>query len=56
MAEKSTDDEKTVEKLAEKRKWLWARRDKAGEETGGRERTWSGRERGIVGGVERDEE
>ena len=99
MSENSTDDEKTVEKVAEQRKRLWARRENNGDETDGRkngctlrqkiarttrerwdnwrkrgngygqdenrtvkkvaevaeERTWYGRERGIVGGVERDE-
>ena len=42
VAENSTDDEKTVEKLAEKRKRPWARRESHGDETGGRENgcTW----------------
>ena len=31
VTENSTDDEKTVEKLAEKRKGLWAGREKNGE-------------------------
>jgi hypothetical protein len=37
VAENSTDDEKTVEKLAEQRKRLWARRENNGDEAGGRE-------------------
>jgi hypothetical protein len=37
VAENSTDDETTVEKLAEKRKRLWARRENNGDEAGGRE-------------------